>query len=95
MEVTTTIPKLFWYTLSGCMALVTIIGSVIAYRASNMSIEVSNLKINMKTVTEQAKDLVATVKEEHTASYGERADFQPLSKKLDEKVKRLEKLLEK
>lgn len=60
------IPVFFWYSLSVCMLLATIVLLIIAYRSSNISIEVASAKINLSSAIESVKDAKQQLEEQTT-----------------------------
>lgn len=54
---TSNIPKAFWYSLSFCMVAGTLGLLLIAYRASSVSIEIANTKIELLAAISQTKEI--------------------------------------
>lgn len=53
------IPKAFWYSLSFCMVVGTLGLLTIAYKASSVSIEIANAKIELQSAVSQTKEIKA------------------------------------
>jgi len=51
------LPKTFWYALSFCMVAATLGLLVIAYRASTVSIEIADAKINLSSALSDVKEV--------------------------------------
>jgi hypothetical protein len=51
------VPKTFWHALSFCMVVATLGFVFIAYRASSVSIEIANAKINLSSALATVKDI--------------------------------------
>ena len=54
---TSNIPKTFWHSLSFCMVVGTVGLLVIAYKASSVSIEIANAKIELSSAVSQTKEI--------------------------------------
>ncbi len=61
---TSNVPKTFWYSLSFCMVAGTIGLLFIAYRASSVSIEIANTKIELLSAVSQTKEIKAALEAE-------------------------------
>ncbi len=61
---TSNIPKAFWYSLSFCMVVGTIGLLFIAYKASSVSIEIANTKIELLSAVSQTKEIKANLEAE-------------------------------
>jgi Skp family chaperone for outer membrane proteins len=54
---TSHIPNTFWHSLSFCMVVSTVGLLVIAYKASSVSIEIANAKIQLSSAVSQTKEI--------------------------------------
>lgn len=61
---TSNIPKTFWHSLSFCMVAGTVGLLVIAYKASSVSIEIANAKIELLSAVSQTKEIKASLEAE-------------------------------
>lgn len=62
---TSTVPKTFWHALSFCMVVATLGLISIAYRASSVSIEIADAKINLSSALTTVKDIKGELEREN------------------------------
>lgn len=82
---TSNIPRTFWLSLSFCMVVATLGLLFIAYRASTVTIEIANAKIELSSALSQAKEIKNDLEIEDNRIASEKNQF------LKEKIDSLEK----
>jgi len=73
------IPKSFWHSLSFCMVVATLGLLFIAYKASSVSIEIANTKIELSSALTKTKEIKSELEKENDR-------LKNVSSKLEEKI---------
>ena len=62
---TSNIPRIFWYSLSFCMVVTTVVLLTIAFKSSAISIEIASAKIELSSAIAQTKEIKNDLKLEN------------------------------
>ena len=83
------IPKSFWHALSFCMISATLGLISIAYRASSVSIEIADAKINLSSAISEVKDIKNELEQENKNLRRANQELQAKLKEADRVVRAL------
>lgn len=83
------IPKSFWHALSFCMISATLGLISIAYRASSVSIEIADAKINLSSAISEVKDIKNELEQENKNLRRANQELQAKLKEADPVVRAL------